>query len=178
MASMEVFEDKMTKVFNFFDLDKDGSLTREEIIQASDTVCSLSKATTDEVSRTREQWTTWCDAIFPEGRVSLKSFLDRNKELLSSEPDLVKQAARDTYNSMFDRLDGNKDGFICPEELRLYYKAFGYGKDYSIYKIFQRLDDDKDGLISREEFVTAGQVYWSNEPGFEFLFDPPKTGTR
>ncbi|XP_064618137.1 luciferin-binding protein-like [Liolophura sinensis] len=174
MALSEGLENKVRKAFRFFDLDKDGILTREEMINIAHKISALSNATKEEAEVTRREWTKWCDFLFPEGQITEDDYIERGKKMFDKDGAKIKAEDYTCYNNVFERLDSNKDGFISPEELRMYYKAFGYGEDYDIDKVFQSLDSNKDGMISREEFVKATVDYWTTDSGYEFFYDVPR----
>ncbi|CAF1318235.1 unnamed protein product [Adineta ricciae] len=60
----------------------------------------------------------------------------------------------DDLRTEFDRLDGDKDGYITLQEFRAYHSKANKD-DTAISKAFAAIDSDKDGLVTFEEFQRA-----------------------
>jgi len=61
-------------------------------------------------------------------------------------------------DSIFDKIDTDKDGTISNDELQLHLEGIGYS-NMSIRTLFATLDKNADGLISREEMRFAFTNY-------------------
>ena len=139
--------DEFKEVFNLFDTDGDGSLTREELTSA---MRSLGLNPTDEEVKAIIVKT---DADM-SGTIELPEFTEwvAKKVNLTSQDDLRK------IFSLID-LDGN--GFISADEFRQLLDSLkiDLGED-KLMALMKNADTDNNGMIDYEEFVAADDL-WS-----------------
>ncbi|XP_064597966.1 sarcoplasmic calcium-binding protein-like [Liolophura sinensis] len=173
---------KFKSYFTLLDTNKDGFISKEDYEQVAENMAMLSGASPEEAEDMLAIAMFWwknlsaskgMDAKIPISE-ALQNAIRYNS---STSPTIVSEKSRITHEKIFDLIDRNKDGFISPEELRMYYKSHEVHDEDFIRDIFHRIDVDGDGLISREELVTALSAFWlSDDPenGYGFIYDFPQ----
>ncbi|MDJ0736820.1 MAG: EF-hand domain-containing protein [Nostocaceae cyanobacterium] len=138
--------DEFKEVFNFFDADSNGSLTKQELGSA---MASLGISPTDEE----------LEAIFIKtdadlsGTIELPEFVEwvNNKVHLTSQDDL-----REIF-SLID-LDGN--GHISVDELRQLLDSLKVNLgENELTKLIQKADRDNNGVIDYNEFLESDELW-------------------
>lgn len=126
--------------FNAIDMDKNGTITLEEIRQAlaKDRPWNLKESKVLEILQAMDS--------NRDGLVDFEEFVAAALHIHQLEElDFDKWNRR--TRSAFEKFDTDKDGFITPDELRVYTGLKG-----SIDSLLDEADTDKDGRISLPEF--------------------------
>ena len=128
-------------IFNKFDLDKDGRLTKEEIEQG------FKKAKYLDCSEKEINKLMDVADIDGNGYIEYQEFIAAtySKQKILSEINLRKA---------FDMFDNDKDEKISSDELKLILGVGNEENDIVWSKIISEIDSDGDGVISFDEFKT------------------------
>lgn len=126
--------------FNAIDVDKNGTISLEEIRQAlsKDKPWSLQESKVLEILHAMD--------TNRDGLVDFEEFVTATLHVHQLE-ELNTTKWQQQCLAAFEKLDVDKDGYITPEELRLYTGIHG-----SINSLLDEADTDKDGRISLQEF--------------------------
>ena len=117
-----------TRLISLMDNDADGKATVTEKFQDG----NVSKAIASENNETKE----------------LEELVDYVENAKNSE-----QVEEMKARKMFDLFDKNRDGFICPMEMKEALTMTGVEvTDEEVDAIIQQIDEDGNGLIDYEEF--------------------------
>lgn len=171
---------KMTRLFNLFDIDKNGVIERadyEAIMQNFAQIRDWQKGSASYNLLHNSFMRLW-DNMQQEldknddNQVTLQEFLsDRDHVLHDVSRYETRIQVGQLLFAMFDR-DGDGEGTI--EELRLFYKALQIDESLA-EEVFSKLDFNGDGYISEEEFLKIGyDFHYSDDPDApaNWLFGP------
>lgn len=151
---------ELSDAFDFFDLNRDGKLSVEEI-------ATVVRSFGEEVTQEDIQMLITRVDSDGDGSLDLCEFIDLNTRAMSTSTSLDSQfstenAEDDALLATFNRFDINKDGFISADELHRSLAAFGEDK-FSLEEcgsMIKCVDENGDHLISFAEF----QSLMSDQP--------------
>jgi Ca2+-binding EF-hand superfamily protein len=161
---------KQGKVFQVFDLNKNGFLERgdyERAVENLTRACGI-KAGSPEYSHVHGKFIALWEQVqryarASSDRVSLDEWLEARSALINdrSQFEALMQSTADTF---FQLLDFNRDDIISYEEFTLFYKI--YQMDLSeAEENFKRLDTDGDGKVSRADArKLVEEFYYAQDP--------------
>ena len=178
----DILQKKLTRHFQFRDLNKDGFVERADWEQCARNLAALrgwqpgSAEYEDVMAQHVAMWTTfWQPADQDQdGKVILEEYLHlaETQRRLGFEYEM-KQIAR-LFAAIFDTIDLDGDGQISRDEYKLFFEAWGI--DTALAEAaFSRMDFNADGRLSREVFLQYGSnFYISDEPDVvgNYLFGP------
>lgn len=126
--------------FNAIDIDKNGTITLEEMRQAlaKDQPWTLKESKVLEILQAMDS--------NRDGLVDFEEFVAATLHVHQLE-ELDVEKWNQRTRAAFDKFDSDKDGYITPDELRVYTGLKG-----SIDNLLDEADTDKDGRISLPEF--------------------------
>jgi Ca2+-binding EF-hand superfamily protein len=177
----EIMEKKLTKHFQFQDLDQDGFVEKADWEQCARNLAEIrdwkpeSPEYNNILTKHVQIWTNfWKPADGDDdGKVSLKEYLEladgqRKKSFFSL--DLIA----DLFGAIFEIIDLDGDGKITVHDYKQYFKAWGLDEALA-EQAFPRLDLSGDGRLSRSIFIQFGSNFFMadepNVPG-NWLFGP------
>ncbi|XP_064601388.1 luciferin-binding protein-like [Liolophura sinensis] len=130
----------------------------------ADYISKKTGATEEEAARTRQEWVKWYHLLLldPSKKLDLEALLKGNRQLFVDNKEFYMEQDRTMASDIFDRLDFNKDGKICLEELNIFYEAVGVNDKALVKSVFEKLDKSGDGFIEREELVDDFIRHFSN----------------
>ncbi|MEV0585269.1 EF-hand domain-containing protein [Nonomuraea sp. NPDC050310] len=165
--------DKVRLVFGAMDADGDG-LLRESDFDALARRWAQTRVAGDEERLTaimRGWWRLLAARSRDPESVAMEDVLTV-VDLLGQLPDEVIGTAE----AMFDAVDEDRDGRICPAEYQRMIEAWN-GRPTDTTAAFARLDLDGDGTLSRREFARHWSEFWAGDdpdaPG-SHVFGPPR----
>lgn len=182
--SKEMLLSMLDQMFDSFDVNGDGSISREELTSELDSFLKRS----DTISGNGVQTLLAESGLNPF--LNIFDQLDANKDGKITRQEFKEQlqpakAAKvigELLKEVFDSIDVNKDGSLTPDELN---KAYGQlfekkevksGKSWSTllvdaglnpdFYVFEQLDDNSDGKVTWEEFSSRlkAEEVWVMEP--------------
>ncbi|NET17772.1 MAG: arginase [Okeania sp. SIO1H6] len=128
------------KVFNLFDANSDGSLTRQEIVDALELLGKGISA---------KDRTTLLNSVNPTGVVTKDIFI----EWMANRADLDIKAE---LRQIFDLIDVDKSGKLSIEEFSTIIRCFNTtASEAEIETLVKKADLDGDGEIDFEEFIAT-----------------------
>lgn len=140
--------DEFKEVFDLFDADSNGSLTREELASA---MGSLGMSPTDEE----------LEAILISTDVDLNGTIEFPEfvEWVSNNVDITSQ---ETLREIFSLIDLDGNGSISVDELRQLLDSLKINlEDDELTALFEKADSDHNGVIDYKEFVESDEL-WSH----------------
>ncbi|CAF3270560.1 unnamed protein product [Rotaria socialis] len=153
-ASSEFWNEKMTRLFHLYDVDRDGSITPVDFEILAD---KLSVLVGQGDSSKRENYAgarkLLCEEIMRadannDGKVTREEWLDFHRRLAAelrkpgTHPELLEQLTR-RINTTFSMLDLNHDGHIARDEWVKMCTFFGVDKDEADKSFTSIADGDK-----------------------------------
>ncbi|NET02474.1 MAG: methyltransferase domain-containing protein [Sphaerospermopsis sp. SIO1G1] len=138
--------DEFKEVFDLFDADSNGSLTREELVS---TMGSLGMSLTDEE----------LEAIFIKADPDLSGTLEF-PEFVEWVVNKVNLTSQDDLREIFSLIDLDGNGSISVDELRQLLDSLkiNLGED-ELTILFEKADRDNNGKIDYNEFLESGE-FW------------------
>ncbi|TDV44275.1 EF-hand domain-containing protein [Actinophytocola oryzae] len=161
---------KFSIVFDWFDLDEDGSLTQDDLEATAHVFAQVARAD-DQVAITAIHdafgllWQLLLEHgdTGGDGRISRDEFVTVMRVNVTT-PEYFEDAIMAIADAVMRALDTNKDGILDFDEYVRMYEALGVSPDHS-REAFRRLDLDGDGVISHPEFRQAvSDFYLSEDP--------------
>jgi Ca2+-binding EF-hand superfamily protein len=180
MSTQSLQDQKFSYVFNWFDQNRDGFVTKEDI----DKMChafSLLAADSDQKHKDAINlgFTTWWDLLLDaredktNEKISKQEFI-RIMHTVIIAPQNFDKAVGSIVDGLLGALDRDGSGTLSQSEYMSMYTALGIPESTS-GDAFKRLDRNSDGQISHEEFTQAINEYYlsadPNAPG-NFLLGP------
>jgi juvenile hormone diol kinase len=178
----EIVQKKLTRHFNFRDLNKDGFVERSDWVQCAQNMAAIrgwsvgSAAYEDIMARHVAMWTTfWQPAdLNGDGKVSLAEYLEladrQRKEGFKQELAQVSKL----FGAIFDTVDRDNDGNISLAEYELFFQAWDIETSLA-EAAYAALDLNDDGRLSRRAFLQYGvNFYINDEPDIagNYIFGP------
>jgi len=140
-------KDSYKVVFDMFDQDKSGSISRSELENA----CSKLGVTLDTEELERVMKTVDEDG---NDQIEFDEFLELMKDLGNQSAEDKEQELIDAFN-VFD-MDG--DGFIEKHELKEIMEKLGTKLDEEeLEAMIKAIDEDGDGKVNYQEFLSANK---------------------
>ncbi len=152
-VSKEEFKGYMEKRFQRMDVDKDNTVSVDELAQYRRQQQNKSKAsklarfdTNGDGSISKEEFIA--SRIKQIENRFLK--LDKNKDSKLTTDEFAKK--KNQYATLFENIDANKDGKISNEE-----------KDAALERLFNRLDQNQDQIVTEKE-IKEGRKHKMRKP--------------
>ena len=156
---------RIKSLFDFVDLNKNGTLEVDDWIRYVDNVNREVKPNPKLYENLRQAMLNAIAAmgVLPGKKLTKDEFVKNFAEMAVTDS---KKRSRDekTYigileNAWYDTLDINHDGFVTLDEYRIVLKAWGFTPE-EVEAGFSAMDTNKNGKISRKEFVDHVLDYW------------------
>jgi Ca2+-binding EF-hand superfamily protein len=175
----EFQKQKLPRLFDLHDRDRDGVLTRADFEEFARSVASSRGWSADSaesqelLSRFLTFWNGLAETAGGAGRVTATAWLDYWDRILGT-PGMFDEIAAPIARLVFTILDQDDDGFVTAGE---YAGMYGYsGLDPAeAAPAFARLDVDHDGRLSVDEIMQLVHQFFRSEnptdPG-NLLFGP------
>lgn len=145
-------------VFNMLDVDQDGSVTCQEMMQSTRTVTGRQPAEvevrefmdlTDTNGNGSMEFDEFVVVMQRTKRALGRMGTPRTEFTMTSE-----QRKREKYKQVFDSFDLNRDGRISPDELKQKLQSMGKTvDDGNCRTLFSTYDLNRDGVLDFEEFI-------------------------
>lgn len=161
---------KLAHQFRLFDADADGNLTRDDFVRVFQTLAharGLDKQSAEYLLLKALHLAMWEPIVGladtdSDRRVTAAEFLALHEALLD-DPLRADEVLPAFANTLFDILDGDRDGAVVLAEYEQYTKALGIEGTPASW--FPRLDTNSDGQLTKEEVrVLVGEFYRNDEP--------------
>lgn len=150
MAAAEMDEETKASykiVFDMFDKDSSGSISRGELEEA----CAKLGVTLDQEELERVMTQVDDDG---NDQIEFEEFLELMKDMGDQSPEAKEQGLIDAFN-VFD-MDG--DGFIEKHELREIMEKLGTKlTEPELEAMIKAIDEDGDGKVNYQEFLSANK---------------------
>jgi calcium-dependent protein kinase len=131
---------ELKKVFLEFDVNRDGRLSREELLQGYEKIMGCAAAANKEV-----------DNIMAVCDVDGSGYVDYS-EFLSASMNKKTMLSKDNLQAAFEAFDADQNGFITVEEIK-YIMGSVQVVDSVWEEVLQEVDHDGNGKIDLGEFV-------------------------
>ena len=148
--------EKLDRVWNIMDIDKDGKCTRDDFIEWGRRVASASGI--EFILDLEESYASVWESYFGDEKGKSK---DRWIDFMSSIadiPDVIEIGAKNALK-MFDAIGIDHDGLVNHAHFYHFVHALGVSKSDS-EKAFKIIGADADGFLSSEEFALACSHYY------------------
>jgi len=158
----EESKDRLGKIVDKIDKDKNGQITEEELRDWVKYVANRYISTDTE-----RQWKEH-EKLLEDGKLKWESYKERQYDDENDEEDTgvkyTDMIKRD--KKRWERADGDKDGFLNQEEYQnfLHPEDVPHMRDIVVEETIDDIDKDGDGFLSLEEYI--GDM-WPNESGDE-----------
>ena len=116
-----------------------------------------------DIKRLKESVLRMCDAIGLVGTVSFSYEEYRTRAQSQLGNPQVEQAIRGVFESYFDCLDADKNGYITPKEYAIFMGGLGCTEKSEVDAAFKSLDKSGDGKISRDEWIASAFEFFYTE---------------
>lgn len=159
---------RMSEYFDSEDLDKDGFLTLDDMLQTAENMRVMCNASdlemTNMCTQLRQFWGTV--GLVPGVKMTKDTFIHGVNRLAQDELERKRKGEITLHeqlnNAFFDVMDINKDGTVSLDELKIMMKACNMDPS-GAESWFNAADYNKNGRIEREEL---------NKCEFDFWFRP------
>ena len=178
----DIMQKKLSRHFQFRDLDKDGYVEKADWVQCAKNLAKLrgwaegSAEYQEVMARHIEMWTTfWLPADQDgDGKVALEEYLDLAE--VQRKLGFTYEMRQVTYlfAAIFDTIDLDGDGEITRDEYKLFFEAWGIDPALAD-TAYSQMDFNADGRLSRSIFLQYGSNFYINdEPDVvgNYLFGP------
>ncbi|KAL2649476.1 hypothetical protein R1flu_017604 [Riccia fluitans] len=146
---LSVTKDEIEKVFNFFDENKDGLISKDDLRHFME---KLGFETTDEEINSMVKSVD----INGDGSVDFLEFANLYEALVTEEVMTGKELyEEEDLQDAFNVFDADHDGFITPVELQTVLIKLGMKEGASLdscIKMIENVDDDRNGQVDFKEF--------------------------
>jgi Ca2+-binding EF-hand superfamily protein len=154
---------KMKTYFHRHDLDKDGTLSKNDFVEFAQSFVRYQKLDEEKGKLLESQilkvWST-----FSGGNVEV--ILSENGFIESLKKQILEPAFNQTITEplqiLFHAVDADNDGSIEKDELAQFFESLGLDKSAAPVS-FEAMDTDKDGIISLDEFIATGLAFFTSE---------------
>lgn len=178
----DIMQKKLTRHFQFRDLNKDGFVGRSDWEQCAQNLAALrgwepgSAEYQEVMNRHVAMWHTFWQPADQDkdGKVSLEEYLhlaDVQRRLGFAYE--MKQVTH-LFVAIFDTIDLDGDGQITRDEYKLFFEAWGIDPALA-EAAYAQMDFNEDGRLSRGAFLQYGSNFYINdEPDVvgNYLFGP------
>ncbi|MFJ3882445.1 EF-hand domain-containing protein [Streptomyces sp. NPDC090077] len=161
---------KFSLLFDWFDQDRDGQLTRQDL-EATAAVFARIAREEDHGNRAaiRAAFGQWWQLLLAhadadgDGQVSRHEFTTAMQDRVTA-PAHFETAVMAIADAVMSAADTNRDGVLSRDEYVAMYQALGVPAEQS-GPAFEKVDRDGDGIISHHEYRTAiVDFYLSTDP--------------
>ncbi|MCB8926863.1 MAG: EF-hand domain-containing protein [Ardenticatenaceae bacterium] len=178
----EIMQKKLTRHFQFRDLNKDGFVQRSDWEQCARNLAALrgwqpdDDAYQDMMNRHVAMWQTfWQPADRDgDGKVTLEEYLNLADFQRRMGFEYEMKQVTHLFVAIFDTIDLDGDGQITRDEYKLFFEAWGI--DTALAEAaYAQMDFNEDGRLSRGAFLQYGSNFYINdEPDVvgNYLFGP------
>ena len=156
---------RIKSLFDFVDLNKNGTLEVDDWIRYVDNVNREVKPNPKLYENLRQAMLNAIAAmgVLPGKKLTKDEFVKNFAEMAVTDSEKRSRDEK-TYigileNAWYDTLDINRDGFVTLDEYRIVLKAWGFTPE-EVEAGFSAMDTNKNGKISRKEFVDHVLDYW------------------
>ncbi|MET9431580.1 MULTISPECIES: EF-hand domain-containing protein [unclassified Streptomyces] len=158
-----VIDNKAKKIFNNFDIDHDGAITKEDFDQMAHRL-----AATLNIQPSSPQFRNMLES-YAQVWAHLQAEADSNGDGAVTEEEYTAAFATPDFvrvldhasEAEFNAADSDRDGALSVDELRRMLAAFGVPSP-EIDNALRVLDADGDGRVSRQEYVRAWHQYYTD----------------
>jgi len=153
----------MKTYFYRHDLDKDGTLTKNDYVEFGQRYADIRKLDEENGNALKKQiLEVW--SVFTGGNVDV--ILSEDGFIRSLKDQIVDPSFSKTISEplkiIFKAVDADADGSIDVDELGLFFEGFGLDKSLAPVT-FEAIDSDGDGVISLDEFIATGLAFFTSE---------------
>ena len=157
---------RIETLFDSYDLNKNGSLTKEEFYTSINKLALKVTDRPEQIEKLRKSTVDITDALgLGEGvKIDKKQFVEllaafvvgEKAKIAKGEVTLVEK-----HNvALFDVVDRNNDGNITWEEYKSVMEASGFD-EAAARAAFDMLDKNKNGKVDRKELASADMNFWT-----------------
>jgi Ca2+-binding EF-hand superfamily protein len=174
MSEAEVYRERFERLFNAYDCDRDGFLTRENFLDHAHKLAAIRGVAADSpalgqlVAFLEEWWGQLSDAADDngDGRVSRDEFQAWAARVAVAMKQAMSGGSAWPFNDyvarLYDMIDADGDGKITLKEYEEWCTALGIAGEMDVEGAFLGFDKNLDGFLSREEFTKVSQQFWLN----------------
>ncbi len=178
----EIMLKKLSRLFYFRDLDKDGYVERSDWVQCAHNLAAIrgwafgSAEYEAVLARHTAMWNAfWLPAdMDQDGQVSLDEYLQlAEKQRKMGFKEEMKQIIK-LFEAIFDTIDLDGDGEVSLAEYKLFFQAWSIESSLAV-EAFAGMDLNADARLSREAFLQYGANFYVNdEPNVagNYIFGP------
>ena len=155
----------MSEFFNSVDLNKNGFLTIDEMLQWAANMQEMCKASDLEMTNLRIQLQQFWGAVGlkPGVKMTKDDFIQGMNRFAQDDLDRKQEGQTTLHeqlnNAFFDVMDINNDGTVTLDELKIMMKACNMDPS-GAESWFNAADCNKDGKVERQELNRCGFDFW------------------
>lgn len=160
---------KISRLFDTFDADGNGYLEEADTERVAKRLAAARGWAEDSpaYAALRQLYQYGVDATKEfqneEGHIDRESYIQFHEKMLNT-PGAYDATVRQLADFIFNVLDGDGDGKITEDEVRVFYSAYSIDESLAP-EAFRKMDMDGDGHISKSEVTDAvAQFYFSSDP--------------
>jgi Ca2+-binding EF-hand superfamily protein len=174
MSDAEVYRERFERLFNAYDCDRDGFLTRENFLDHAHKLAQIrgladdSEAVKKLMSFLDEWWGQLSEAADEnsDGKVSRDEFHAWAERVAEAMKTAMSGGSAwpfaDYVARLYEMIDADGDGRITLKEYEDWCRALGIDGEMDVEGAFLGFDKNLDGYLSREEFNKVSQQFWLN----------------
>lgn len=165
LTQNEMWVNRMGEYFDSLDLDKDGYLTLDEMLQWAENMRILCKASNLEMTNLHTQLRQFWGAVGlrPGVKMEKHAFIQGVNRLAQDELERKRTGQTTLHeqlnNAFFDVMDINNDGTVSLDELKIMMKACNMDPS-GAESWFNAADYNEDGKIARQELNRCEFDFW------------------
>lgn len=174
MSDEEVYKQRFDRLFNAYDADRDGFLTKENFMDHAHKLAAIRGQAADNPKLVKllefleEWWGQLCDNADTnnDGRISREEWHEWANKVAAAMKVAMAGGSSWPFNDYckctYDMIDADGDGQITLKEYTEWCMALGIAEDMDVEGVFLGFDRNLDGFLSLEEFTKVTQQFWLN----------------
>ena len=165
LTKNKMWVNRMGQYFDSVDLNKNGYLTLDEMLQWAENMRVLCKASDSEMANLRKQLQQFWGAVGLRAGVKMEknAFIQGLNRLAQDELERKRTGQTTLHeqlnNAFFDVMDINNDGTVSLDELKIVMKACNMDPG-GAESWFNAADYNKDGKVQRQELNRCEFDFW------------------